>query len=212
MSHYPINLNLTAKKTVVIGGGRVASRRIASLVQANADVTVVSPQVSQAVYPFIRNRQITWHQKVFEPEDIIDAFIVIAATNDRAVNRKIAESAGSHQLVNVASQPELGNFEFPAVLNRGRLTISVSTSGASPILARKIRDSLSKKYDETYDAYLEFLFTCRQRLKESSISLKHKNKILHELLDPKFHDPRMQEKVTAAFDSFINQYPEEPFA
>ncbi|MFC7395298.1 NAD(P)-binding protein [Scopulibacillus cellulosilyticus] len=206
MTHYPINLDLTGKKAVVVGGGHVASRRIAFLLQSNACVSVVSPDVSNAINQFIENRQVTWYRKNFEPEDIIDAFIVIAATNDKDVNRQIADSAGSRQLVNVVSQPELGNFEVPAVLKRGKLTISVSTNGASPSLAKKIRDNLSDRFDESYDDYLEFLFTCRKKIQESSLPIEDKKTILNKLLDPVYQNPQIQDEILASFEAFIEDY------
>jgi precorrin-2 dehydrogenase/sirohydrochlorin ferrochelatase len=146
-------------------------------------VTVVSPDVIHVMQELVRQHDVTWRKKKYEPEDIEHAMLVIAATNHKAVNRDIAEQAKDHQLVNVVDQPELGNFQVPAVLRRGKLTITVSTDGASPILARKIRDDLSGTYDERYEAYFDFLNVCRERIKAENMSPERKSDLLKQLLD-----------------------------
>ncbi|WP_257348479.1 NAD(P)-binding protein [Pseudalkalibacillus decolorationis] len=180
MSHYPIMINLQGKKAVVIGGGKVAYRKILSLLEAKAEVTVVSPAVIVEVKTLIDKNGVSWYKKQVEATDYQDAFIVIAATNRKETNQEVAEQAGSHQLVNIVDQPNLGNFHVPAKLTRGKLTIAVSTGGASPILAKKIRDDLSKTYDETYEDYLEDLFKYREKIKQMPLSEQEKRTRLVE--------------------------------
>ncbi|WP_261129015.1 NAD(P)-binding protein [Bacillus sp. Marseille-Q3570] len=180
MSHYPIMLDLEGKDAVVIGGGKVANRKIKSLVEAGAKVTVVSPRVNENVKKLVQREQINWIKKQAEAEDYQDAFVVIAATNDPDVNQCIAAQTRKNQLVNVVDDPGTGNFSVPAKLSRGRLTIAVSTGGASPIIAKRIRDELAQTYDSTYEEYMDYLFDCRQKIKRMTINEPEKQKLLEE--------------------------------
>lgn len=204
MNAYPAMLNLTGKQAVVIGGGRIAYRKVTSLLDAGAVVTVVSPDVIPVMQELVRQHDVTWRKKKYEPEDIENAMLVIAATNQKTVNRDIAEQAKDHQLVNVVDQPELGNFQVPAMLRRGKLTITVSTDGASPILAWKIRDDLSAAYDEMYESYLDFLWTCRKRIKNKKMSPERKKELLNRLLNPVYQNPQKQQEVLSNFPAFLS--------
>lgn len=106
-----------------------------------------------------------------EPVDYEDAFIIFAATNDPVANQEVVRYAGPSRLVNVVDQPTLGSFTVPAVARRGRLVLSVSTGGASPILAKRIRNDLLAAYPEDYAGYTEFLFYCREKLKNGRLPL-----------------------------------------
>ncbi|TCP23458.1 precorrin-2 dehydrogenase [Scopulibacillus darangshiensis] len=202
MNSYPIMLDIRGKKAVVIGGGRVAFRKIRVLLDAGALVTVISPEAIEQLAALSGNGKLKWVQRVFESEDISDAFIVIAATNDANVNSKAAQIAEEHQLINVCDQPDLGNFQLPAVFNKGRLSITVSTAGASPLLARQIRDDLAGNFDEHYEDYLDFLFACRERLKLKSLHNSRKNQLLKQLLQPGYRSPDRQKEVMMNFEAF----------
>ena len=166
MKSYPIMLDLTNKAVVVIGGGRIAYRKIVGLLQAGAKITVISPEINPKIEELIIAERITWHKKEFEQDDLDSAFIVIAATDNHLVNNQVALSAGVHQLVNVVDDQSLSNFHVPAKLTRGNLTISVATGGASPTLAKVIRDEFAEVYDDSYEDYLVFL-------RQVTIKIKH---------------------------------------
>lgn len=162
MHSYPVMLHLKGKQAVVIGGGTVATRKIHSLLHAEAIVTVVSPEIKPELQKLAQMEQIVWHNKRFQKNDLQGALIIIAATNDPALNQIIATSCHPYQLVNVTNEGKLGNFSVPAVLRRGKLTITVSTEGASPLLAKKICHDLAGTYDETYASYVEKLAKKRE--------------------------------------------------
>src|SRR5690606_40845713 len=111
MESYPIMLNVKGKAAVVVGGGQIASRKINSLVQAGAIVTVVSPELHKNIEKLYKEGKISWKMKDFEPKDLKDAWIVIAATNCRNVNRIVASSTRNDQLVNVVDDQNMGNFQ-----------------------------------------------------------------------------------------------------
>lgn len=178
---YPLTVRLEGRRVVVVGGGRVASFKIAPLLRVGADVVVISKELDSRLVQFVEKGKICWMQKKYEASDLLGAFLVVAATNNLKLNEKIADDAGSNQLVNVITNPESGNVHFPAAIHRGKLNIAVSTGGASPKLAKKIRDQIAGQYDERYEDYLQFLYEVRLKVKE--LKREKKQSILQEVLD-----------------------------
>lgn len=125
-------------------------------------------------------------QRPFLEEDVHGALLIFATTDNKRVNRKIKESVQPHQLVTMADDPECSDFHVPASMKRGRLSIAVSTCGASPTLARKITDTLKDQYDERYEEYLEFLFQARQKVLSQIAEPVVKRKLLSALTEPSF--------------------------
>ncbi|MDN4525639.1 NAD(P)-binding protein [Fictibacillus fluitans] len=183
---YPIVLELKGKQAVVVGGGTVAFRKIQGLLEAGAFVQVISPEAIEEIRSLHAANRLMWKQKKAEPMDYEHAFIIFAATNDPEANQQVTRQAGPNRLINVVDQPSLGNFTVPAVARRGRLLIAVSTGGASPILAKRIRNDLLDAYPEDYAAYTEFLFYCREKLKKWKASPDEKQKLLLEMLDEQY--------------------------
>ncbi|WP_044893344.1 NAD(P)-binding protein [Bacillus alveayuensis] len=186
MMHYPAMLNLTGKKAVVVGGGQVAARKVQSLLKANAEVTVISPTLTEQIRQFADQQRIVWREKPFEPRDIRGAFLVIAATNSRVVNDEVLKAANEYQLINIVDDPSNSNFIVPAVFQRGKLVMSISTSGAFPGLAKQIKRDLEKHYDDRYEAYLSFLESSRKEVIHTINDDKQKRAMLKELLHPRF--------------------------
>lgn len=155
LNSYLIMVHMNQKKACVIGGGKVARRKVIKLLESGAKVTVVSPKLSAEMYDDLyAERLFKWINRSFQTEDVLDAFIVIAATDCKATNKFVANSCLTDQLLNIAHDKELGNFHVPASFSQGKLTISVGTSGASPMLAKKIKRELTQRYDFTYRGYL----------------------------------------------------------
>lgn len=163
---YPIHINLSGKPVVVAGGGSVAYRKIKDLLEQDAHITVVSPEAVEDIQKWHSQKKLEWAERKVRVEDLQDAFLIIAATNSSEVNSWIAAQAKTQQLVNVADQPHLGNFIIPSVVKRGKLVLSVSTSGASPSLSASIKKELQQRYSEDYESYLDFLFECRSIIKK----------------------------------------------
>ncbi len=203
MKSYPIMLNLEAKAVVVVGGGLIAYRKIVGLLQAGAFVTVVSPMIHSKIEQLFIENKIAWKNKLFEPDDLDSAMIVIAATNNETVNTFVASSAGKHQLVNIVDNPEVSNFHVPAKLTRGDLTISVATGGASPTLSKSIRDELAVIYDDSYGDYLEFLTLSREKVKHSVLNQTTKTKLLKAITNETY---RQSNNMQNAFLEIIDGY------
>jgi precorrin-2 dehydrogenase/sirohydrochlorin ferrochelatase len=185
-TYYPITLKLSGRKAVVVGGGKVAERKITGLLGTGAVITVVTPEVTDCIRQLAADGQIVWRKKVFSIEDIEEAFMIFAATNDKDLNKRIKEAAEAHQLVLVADDPELSNFHVPSQIRRGRLSISVSTGGASPILASRIRKQLEQEFDDRYEAFLEFLFQARQQILQNIDNPELKNILLKAISSKEF--------------------------
>ncbi|HEU5138497.1 MAG TPA: NAD(P)-binding protein [Bacillales bacterium] len=200
MDHYPLMVDLKNKKTVVIGGGKVALRKIHSLLEAGANIVVVSPESVPGIGELEKEGNLIWWRKKFTPDDLFDAFLIIAATDNQEVNESVARSAFPHQLVNVVDNPKLGNFHMPSVLDRGRFTIAVSTGGASPALTRKVRDEISEAYDESYGRYVDFLHKCRELIKLGELEREQRESLFGQLLEPQYHDPVRQEEMLSELE------------
>ncbi|PEK08672.1 NAD(P)-binding protein [Bacillus toyonensis] len=179
---YPLTVQVNKKRVVVIGGGKVAGFKIIPLLKQGADIVVVSPELDINLVKLVEEKKIRWYQREYEKSDIKDAFLVVAASSDSILNEQVAEDAAKNQLVNVITNPESGNVHFPAAIHRGLLNIAVSTGGASPKLAKKIRDDIANKYDDTYEIYLDFLYEVRVKLKDLQLEKKERHILLQEVL------------------------------
>jgi precorrin-2 dehydrogenase / sirohydrochlorin ferrochelatase len=185
-SNYPIMLRLEGKKVVVIGGGRVAERKVTGLLGTGSLITVISPQATDKLKGLAGSGLLEWIERPFSKEDIEGAFLIFAATNDNVLNQSIKMAAGEQQLVTIADDPEGSDFHVPSHIQRGRLSIAVSTGGASPTLARKIREQLELQFDEQFEEYLEFLFSARQRILNEVTDPSRKGKILTAIASEEF--------------------------
>ncbi|WP_079530438.1 NAD(P)-binding protein [Halobacillus hunanensis] len=195
MSLIPIMLSLKGKKVVVVGGGKVAKRKIDSLLMSKAQLTVVSPKLTDELNSYYETGRIEWKQKNFTPADIEEAFLIVAATNSESVNHDVIKAAPDGRLLNAASKVQDGNISFPAHFSRGRLTIAISTAGASPLFAKKVKKELSCQYDEKYEQYLDFLFDIRHLLKKTNFSSEEKNNCLREVLSNTYLDTQKQKDM-----------------
>ncbi len=181
MKYYPIFLTVKDRRCLVAGGGRIGARKAKTLVSAGASVTVVSPEFCEALtaVPGIQKKK-----RSFEPADLDGIFLVYAATADPAVNQRIlAEARKAGVLCNSADAPDEGDFILPAVMTRGDLVFAVSTSGASPALARKIRMDLMQRYGPEYDEFLGLMRAVRKKLLASGHDPEGHRQIFRTLLD-----------------------------
>ncbi|GIN70188.1 NAD(P)-binding protein [Bacillus sp. J14TS2] len=195
MGSYPITLQLSGKQAVVIGGGSVALRKVMDLLEADASVTVVSPSLDPTLYTYYETQKIKWIKRGFLPSDLIDAFIVIAATDQSEVNQKVSMSVSNQQLLNVVDQQEAGNFHVPAKLSRGELVITVSTNGASPYLSKTIRDEIGEIYDQSMKDYLQFLSLARRIVKEHVTEIDLRRQLLKEITHKDYRNSAEKQKV-----------------
>lgn len=166
MSHlYPLFLSLTGKRCLVLGGGKVAERKINLLLSCGALVTVISPELNPAVRALVDKKLLDYHVDIYHPRYLEQQFLVFCATDDPILNKEVALACLERGiLVNCASEPELCSFYVPAVYQEGALSVAVSTGGSSPALAAKIRDQLAATLAGEYEVYLSFLVSSREKI------------------------------------------------
>ena len=171
-SYYPIFLNLEGKRCVVIGGGRVAEGKLVKLAESGSQITVISPEATPTIRQAAQQGSIEWLQRKYQPGDLDGAFIAIAATNRRSVNQQIFEEAQQlGVLLNVVDDPERCGFIAPSIIERGPVTVAISTSGASPALARKLRETLSDSPALQWADLSDVVVRARNHLKANKVSV-----------------------------------------
>ena len=174
--YYPAFLNLRGKKCVVVGGGKVAERKVCALVRSGACVRVISPEVTPVLDRLKSAGKISHIVREYKKGDLKGTFLAIAATSSEKVNRAVSREAPF--LVNVVDVPELCNFIVPAVVGRRPLTIAVSTGGASPAMAATIRRELELLYGNEIGRYLLFLGKLRKEALKTIVDKKMRENFL----------------------------------
>lgn len=187
MSKYtPFFIDLNGKKCTVAGGGKIAFRKIESLLEAGGNVTCITKEVLEPNITMLSQRgKITLNIKEAELSDFADAFVIVAATNDRVLNHSIYEAfKNKNILINSVDDVGNSNFIYPAILKRGLLKIAVSTSGAAPSLAARIRDKIGNMFDERFESIFDLLKSVREKiLNDSILESGDKTKLLKEIAD-----------------------------
>lgn len=186
MKDYPIMLRLAGKRCVVVGGGKVAERKIRSLLPTGATIIVVSPFSTEMISEWAATGQLELLPRPFEKNDLEGAVLVIAATNQPETNLAIYQAIKPYQWINVVDRPDLCTFTVPATLERGELQIAVSTGGRNPGLAKKLRKQLEQWVGADYEDYLHFLGSTRQQILSLGLDREQKKRLLQELLDDRF--------------------------
>ena len=178
--HYMACLDLDGRSCLVVGGGPVALEKASSLAECGARVTVVAPDVDSG----FGNLPVELVRRPYETADLEGRFLVVAATSDTEVNRRVFADAESRTLLcNVADVPELCSFILPAVHREGPIAIAVSTGGASPALAQRIRDETADRYGTDYAELARRLEALRPWAKENLPTYEARRDFFRELVD-----------------------------
>ncbi|MBI3796074.1 MAG: bifunctional precorrin-2 dehydrogenase/sirohydrochlorin ferrochelatase [Deltaproteobacteria bacterium] len=205
MKYYPIFLDLQTRPCLVIGGGTVAERKVGSLLQANAQVTVISPTCTSQLGAWAANGMITLHQRLYCSGDLQDFSVVFAATNDEILHEKIAfEAKKAGILLNVVDRPALCSFIVPAIVSRGDLTLAISTGGTSPALAKKIRQTLEQHFGPEYDLALRLLARVRERVARTGLSAEERQRLFTALADSPLLD-YLRERQTDKLNALLRE-------
>lgn len=197
MRYYPVNLDILNRKCLVVGGGSVSTRKVMTLLECGAVVTVVSPDVAEELLELAEKKMIELKRRPYESSDIDGMFLVIGATDNEELNRQINKDA-EHQnkLCNIADRPEVCNFILPSIVNRGNLVIAISTSGKSPAFAKKMRQDLEKEFGEEYDEFLQLMGALRKK----ALSEKH---------EPEAHKHLFEQLINRGLIDMIRNHDEE---
>ncbi|CAN2041554.1 precorrin-2 dehydrogenase / sirohydrochlorin ferrochelatase [Candidatus Magnetomoraceae bacterium gMMP-15] len=184
MRYYPVNLNIKDKKCLVIGGGPVSARKVKTLIKCKAYLIVVSPEIHKDIIKLACENKIILKKRPYKTSDLNSVFLVIAATNNPKLNKKIGEDAALRQILcNIVDMPEQGNFVLPSIVQSGDLMLAISTSGKSPALAKRLRQRLEKEFGQEYEVLLNLMGAVRKKLLSLNHAPHRHKKIFNKLLD-----------------------------
>jgi len=184
MSCYPVILELEGKTVLVVGGGKVAQRKIETLLEYGASICIVSKELTHKLKVLVESGEIHLRGEEFADKHLDGAFLVIAATDDKRLNHMISEHARKRGLlINAVDQPFDCNFIVPSIIRRGDLLIAISTSGKSPALAKKIRGELERQFGNEYEAFLVLMGRLREEILSMGLSQDENTRIFNEIVD-----------------------------
>ncbi|WP_175989383.1 bifunctional precorrin-2 dehydrogenase/sirohydrochlorin ferrochelatase [Bacillus sp. Marseille-Q1617] len=179
----PLMVEMKERRVTVAGGGRIALRKLLVFLEHGAEVTVVSPQAVEGIRELAVRKEIQWKQKTVEKADLEDAWFIIAATDQKKINEWIKRQASPYQLVSLVDQGENSDFQMTSFMQKGYLTISVSTNGASPYLAKKLCSQFMEQSDDLFIESLSYLAKRRKEINQTALSREEKFKLLKDMAD-----------------------------
>lgn len=183
MPMYPVNLDIGGKLCLVVGGGPVAARKVRGLLAAGARVRVISPVLHARLEALLAQEGIEWQRKPFAAEDVEGAFLVFAATDQPEVQAAVLEAARSlNLLVNMADNPADCDFQVPAVLRRGDLSISIATNGTTPAVAALVRRQLETMIGEEYGVLTTLVGALREEILQMAPADAEKKILFQKIL------------------------------
>ena len=184
MRWFPLFLDLKGRKVVVVGGGTIAERKIDLFQSAGPAIAIFSPTVTPSLAARVAEGQFTWEARAFAESDVIGASVVVAATDDPDVNRRVADAATARGIpVNVVDDLELSTGILPAIVDRSPLVIAVSTEGSAPAFARYVRARIESAIDESFGDLASFLRRVRDRIKQRCPDLTQRRRFSAALLE-----------------------------
>ena len=193
MRYYPINLDIQNRNCLVVGGGSVGTRKVITLLKCGANVTVVSPVISESLQALEKSTSLILKARSYRTADLEGMFLVIGATDNEPLNRQISSDAESRStLCNIADRPAVCNFILPSIVQRADLVITISTSGKSPALAKKLRKTLESQFGEEYGDFLELLGAIRKKL-------------LNQAHEPEVHKPLFEQLINSDLIAMIQE-------
>ncbi len=204
MQYYPAYLDLRGRPCVVIGGGEIAARKVASLLEAGARVTVVSPTLADALRESADTHEIVHHCRAYRRGDLAGAWLAYAATDDEGVHAAIAaEATEARVFLNVVDRPRFCGFIVPAVVHRDPVTVAVSTGGASPALAKRLARELEGTIGPEWGMTARVLGALRVRLADGDVAMR--SRIFSKLADtPLLHAIRARD--AARVDALLSEH------
>lgn len=199
MTPYPLHVNLEGKRCVVVGGGKVAERKIETLRKHEAVIRLIAPQATPSLRALAESGALTWMRNLYHAGHLEDAFLVIAATDARDINATVARDAQERNLlVCCADGFADGNFTTPAQVTRGELVLTVSTGGSSPTLAAVLRERLEERFTPEWAALTALLGRLRPRLQMLMDENARRAAVRRLLDDPEVWAALVQDDQSAA--------------
>jgi len=184
MQYYPVHLDIKNRNCLIVGGGAVGTRKVNTLLECGAHVTVVSPDPTSQLARLASEASITLKRRAYRSDDLSGMFLVIGATDDETLNLQISKDAErAHILCNIVDRPEVCNLILPSIVRRGDLVITISTSGKSPALAKNLRQKLETQFGREYADFLLLMGAIRQKLLSQSHEPEAHKALFNQLID-----------------------------
>ena len=200
MKYYPVNLNIRNRKILLIGGGKVALRKLKRLLKCGSKVKIVSPKLTKEFEEFIESRDyfdfkndlnefkysvnLQYFKRRFKKEDLNDVFLVIAAADNQKINERIARIANKKDImVNVVNDKEISDFNLPVVINRGDFLLSFTTSSQLPALSKSLREKFEDEFGNEYALFIDIMRDLYLENMEKLEGREKLNKLFNNLVD-----------------------------
>jgi siroheme synthase-like protein len=184
VSYFTPCLNLTGRACLVVGAGPVGLEKVEGLLAAGAAVTVVAPQAVAAIEALAADGALRWERREYRTSDLEEKLLVFIATADTALNVRIFHEAEQRvMLVNVVDVPPLCNFIMPAVVRSGAITVAISTSGASPALAKRLKREIAERFGEPYAQLADLLNDIRPWAKDTFATYQERREFFEDLVN-----------------------------
>ena len=198
-TYYPVYIQLLEQPCTVIGGGKIAEGKVEGLLTAEANVTVISPNLTLRLHELAEEKQITYLARTYQPGDLTGAFMVICATDQAEINHQVwQEALANRQLVDVVDDTPRCNFIAPSILRKGDLTIAISTSGKAPALAVRLKERLQRELGSEYERFLELAGELREPLARNVPDFETRKALWYELVDSEILDALARGDETSA--------------
>ena len=191
----PLIIDLSGKKVIIAGGGRIAARKAKVLSAEKAFITFIAPEISEEARSLAKEHNYELIEREALPSDFSGAMLVILATNSRTVNSSLAKMLSPAQLICVVDESGEGNVTFPATVRRGHLQIAVTSNGSSPKLTRKLKRELEEQFDESWISYTAWLDEMRKKVKQLDLSYEEKQQILLDILDDEYKEEAARQRA-----------------
>ena len=219
MAYFPMYVDIEQKMCIVVGGGSIATGKVAQLLEFGAAVTVIAPDVTEQLKALVQAGSITWYPYAFSQGSgeilendhkvlamIQSSTLVVAATNVPEVNQYVSMLCKKHRIpVNVVDEKELCTFFFPAIVKRDEVVVSVSTSGSSPALAAKLRRELETQVPEAYGKAAKSLGECREYVRAKVSDSRLRKKVFERLLAYALAEDTINEELLSAVIEEVTQ-------
>ena len=198
-TYYPVYIELRDQPCVVIGGGKIAEGKVDGLLNVQAKVTVISPDLTPQLHGLAEQKQIAYIERTYQPGDLTGAFMVICATDQVEINHQVwQEATANGQLVNVVDDTPRCNFIAPSILRKGDLTIAISTSGKAPALAVRLKERFQRELGTEYERFLELAGELREPLARHVPDFETRKSLWYEIVDSEILDVLARGDVAAA--------------
>ena len=184
MKYFPLYLKMDKIKVLIVGGGNIATEKLEKILDFTTDITVISPVICDKANEYIKRDNLSFEVRKYEIGDIKEFDIIVVAVDDLELQKEIFEECKLYnKLCNSVDSVEYCNFIFPAYIKKGGLTVSISTSGKSPAVAKHIKGYLAKKIPDEIGEFLDYMDNLRKSLPKGKERMEHLSKIAKEYFE-----------------------------